>query len=219
MSITLCADSLRRMPQTRSTPSEGARRPRHDPRESEQEILDAAEQFLRERPWREVTVQAIMERTDLARSAFYVHFRDRHDLALRVVDRIREELLVEANRWFEGPGSREDLRAALEGVTAVYVEHGPVLKALSDASGSDAQVEVAYRELIQGFVDATERHIREEQAAGRAPGLDARETARALVWMVESYLLEALGGPPGVDPGTAVDALDRIWSATLYGSP
>ena len=207
------------MPGTRSTTSDGGRRPRHDPRETEREILDAAEQFLRERPWREVTVQAIMERTDLARPAFYVHFRDRHELALRVVDRIRAELLVEANRWFEGPGSSDDLRAALEGVTAVYVEHGPVLKALSDASGSDAQVEAAYHELIQGFVDATERHIREEQAAGRSPGLDARETARALVWMVEAYLLEALGGPAGVDPGRVVDALDRIWSATLYGSP
>lgn len=206
------------MPGARSTTAGGRRRPRHDPRETEREILDAAEQFLRECPWRDVTVQAIMERTDLARSAFYVHFRDRHDLALRVVDRIRAELLVEANRWFEGEGESGELRAALEGVTAVYVEHWPVLRALSDASGSDATVETAYHELIQGFVDATERHILEEQAAGRSPGLDAQETARALVWMVEAYLLEALGGPSVVEPGKAVDALDRIWSATLYGS-
>ena len=203
---------------TRSTTSQGGRRPRHDPRESEREILDAAEQFLRERPWREVTVQAIMERTDLARPAFYVHFKDRHDLALRVVDRIRAELLVEANRWFEGQGASGELRAALEGVTAVYVEHGPVLKALSDASGSDATVEAAYHELIQGFVDATDRHIREEQEAGRSPGLDARETARALVWMVEAYLLEAFGGSSHGEPVKVVDALDRIWSATLYGA-
>jgi len=206
------------MPGTPSTSSAGGRRPRHDPRETEREILDAAERFLRERPWREVTVQAIMERTDLARPAFYVHFRDRHDLALRVVDRIRAELLVEANRWFEGEGERGELRAALEGVTAVYVEHWPVLKALADASGSDATVEAAYHQLIQGFVDATERHILEEQAAGGSPGLDARETARALVWMVEAYLLEALGGPSVVEPEKAVDALDRIWSAALYGA-
>ena len=206
------------MPGSRSTTSQGGRRPRHDPRESEREILDAAELFLRERPWREVTVQAIMERTDLARPAFYVHFKDRHDLALRVVDRIRAELLVEANRWFEGDGASGELRAALEGVTGVYVEHGPVLKALADASGSDATVEAAYHELIQGFVDATDRHIREEQAAGRSPGLDARETARALVWMVEAYLLEAFGAPSDVEPAKVVDALDRIWSATLYGA-
>ena len=206
------------MPTTRSTTSASGRRPRHDPRETEREILDAAEQFLRERPWRDVTVQAIMERTELARPAFYAHFKDRHDLALRVVDRIRDELFVEANRWFEGEGESDELRAALEGVTAVYVEHWPVLKALSDASGSDATVEAAYHELIQGFVEATERHIREEQAAGRSPGLDARETARALVWMVEAYLLEALGGQTRVDPAKVVDALDRIWSSTLYGT-
>ena len=204
------------MPGARATSSAGGRRPRHDPRESEREILDAAERFLRERPWRDLTVQRIMERTDLARPAFYVHFKDRHDLALRVVDRIRDELLVEANRWFEG-GESDELRAALDGVTAVYVEHWPVLRALSAASGSDATVEAAYHELIQGFVDATERHIREEQAAGRAPGLDPQETARALVWMVDTYLREALGTPGPVEPARAVEALNGIWSATLYG--
>ena len=108
-----------------STPS--GRRARHDPRETEREILDAAEQLLHERPFRELTVPAVMARTGLKRPAFYVHFRDRHDLALRVVDRIGEELLVVANRWFEGGETAADLRSALEGVAAVYVEHGPVL--------------------------------------------------------------------------------------------
>ncbi len=61
------------------------RRPKHDPKESEREILEAAEQLLRERPFRELTVEAVMSRTGLKRPAFYVHFRDRHDLALRVV--------------------------------------------------------------------------------------------------------------------------------------
>jgi TetR/AcrR family transcriptional regulator, ethionamide resistance regulator len=60
-----------------------------------------------------------------------------------------------------------DLRSALEGVAAVYVEHGPVLRALADAAGSDATVESAYRALVQGFINATARRIRAEQADGR----------------------------------------------------
>lgn len=199
-----------------STPTR--RRPRHDPRETEREILDAAERFLREHPFRELTVQTVMERTGLKRPAFYVHFRDRHDLALRVVARIRDELDAVANRWFEGDDTIADLRSALEGVVAVYVEHGPVLRALSDASGSDATVEQAYRELVQAFIDATSRRIRAEQTMGRATGIDPDETARALVWLNESYLRETLGRAPIADPSTVVNVLEHIWIATLYGA-
>jgi AcrR family transcriptional regulator len=199
-----------------STPAR--RRPRHDPRETEREILDAAEGFLREHPFRELTVQTVMGRTGLKRPAFYVHFRDRHDLALRVVERIRDELVAVANRWFEGGEAIADVRSALEGVVAVYVEHGPVLRALSDASGSDATVEAAYRALVQGFIDATSQRIRSEQATGRAVGVDPDETARALVWLNESYLKEALGRAPFADQSMVVDVLEHIWIATLYGS-
>jgi AcrR family transcriptional regulator len=200
-----------------STPS--GRRARHDPRETEQEILDAAEQLLHEHPFREFTVPAVMARTGLKRPAFYVHFRDRHDLALRVVDRIREELLVVANRWFGGGETAADLRSALEGVAAVYIEHGPVLRALADASGSDATVENAYRSLVGEFIDATARRIRVEQSSGRIAKIDPDETARALVWLNESYLRDALGRTPIADLSTVVDVVEHIWTATLYGSP
>jgi TetR/AcrR family transcriptional regulator, ethionamide resistance regulator len=159
-----------------------------------------------------------MARTGLKRPAFYVHFRDRHDLALRVVDRIREDLLAVAGRWLESGETAVDLRAALEGVAAVYVEHGPVLRALADAAGSDETVEAAYRTLVQGFIDATARRIRAEQAAGRAADIDPDETARALVWLNESYLREALGRTPIANPATVVDVIERIWTTTLYSA-
>jgi len=197
-----------------STPS--GRRARHDPRETEREILDAAEQFLHERPFHELTVPAVMARTGSKRPAFYVHFRDRHDLVLRVVDRIGGELLVVANRWFEGGETVADLRSALEGVAAVYVEHGPVLRALADASASDPTVADVYRTLVEGFIEATARRIRAEQATGRIGDIDAAETARALVWFNESYLRDAFGGARSADASTVVDVIERIWITTLY---
>src|SRR5262245_43968953 len=134
------------------------RRPKHDPKESEREILEAAEELLRERPFREITVEAVMSRTGLKRPAFYVHFRDRHDLALRVVQEIGRELFEMSDRWFQGDDPYNDARAALEGLAAVYVDHGPVLRALADASGADEQVELAYRGLVEDFIAATARH-------------------------------------------------------------
>src|SRR5215217_1924797 len=71
----------------------GGRRRRRSPEVAEQEIITAAEELLRERPFRELTVDEVMRRTDLSRPSFYVYFRDRHHLVLRVVEHIGGELL------------------------------------------------------------------------------------------------------------------------------
>ena len=44
---------------TATTTGKGTRRPRHDPKETEREILEAAERLLRERPFREVTIPEV----------------------------------------------------------------------------------------------------------------------------------------------------------------
>ena len=71
---------------------------------AEREIIAAAEELLRERPFRDLTVDEVMRRTELSRPSFYVYFRDRHQLVLRVVERLGAEMLEMSARWFEGAG-------------------------------------------------------------------------------------------------------------------
>jgi len=49
---------------------EPARRRRRTPEAAEREIIDAAEAFLREQPFRELTVDEVMRRTDPSRPSF-----------------------------------------------------------------------------------------------------------------------------------------------------
>jgi TetR/AcrR family transcriptional regulator, ethionamide resistance regulator len=204
---------------TKLSPVAARRRPRHSPQETEREILLAGEQLLRERPFREINVEQIMLRTGLKRPAFYAHFRDRHDLVLRLVEHIGDQMFQMARRWLDGEEPEQDIRAALEGVAAVYMRHGPVLQALVDGVPSDARVESAYRALVQSFIDATAEHICSEQTAGRIfLTADPYETARALVWLNERYLSEAFGRQPPDDPLPVIGVLHHIWLATLYAS-
>ena len=114
---------------------------------AEQEIVDAAEAMLRERPFRELTVDEVMRRTDLSRPSFYVYFRDRHDLVLRVVYRLGGELYAMSERWYGATGDGSALaREAIEGIVRVFAGHGPVLRALADAATDDPRVEEAYSE-------------------------------------------------------------------------
>src|SRR3954470_9940642 len=122
----------------------GGRRRRRSPEVAEQEIIDAAEALLRERPFRELTVDEVMRRTDLSRPSFYVYFRDRHQLVLRVVEHLGGELFAMSERWYTGAGDGPQLaRDAIDGIAAVFAEHGPVLRALADAAVQDPEVEAA----------------------------------------------------------------------------
>ena len=86
------------------------RRRRRSPESAEREILAAAEAFLREHPFRDLTVDEVMGRTTLSRPSFYVYFRDRHHLAVRLVEGIGGELFDMSERWLEGTGDpREEV--------------------------------------------------------------------------------------------------------------
>jgi AcrR family transcriptional regulator len=187
---------------------------------AEREIIAAAEQLLRERPFRDLTVDEVMRRTGLSRPSFYVYFRDRHHLVLRVVERFGSEMWAPSEGWFNtaGDGGAETFRESLAGVVAVYEQHGPVLHALADAATVDPDVELAYDAIMQSFIEVTTRHIEAEMEAGRILPLDAKETARALCLMNDRYLLAALGRTRTASPETVVDTLATIWTRTLYGT-
>jgi AcrR family transcriptional regulator len=173
---------------------------------------------LREQPFRALTVDEVMRRTDLSRPSFYVYFRDRHHLVLRVVEHLGSELYEMSERWLRGTGDGSQLaREALEGIVGVYAAHGPVMRALADAAADDPGVEQAYGGIVESFVRATARHIEEEIAVGRILPVDPDETAKALVWMMERYLNLSFGREPSTPPQAVADTLTTIWTRVLYG--
>ncbi len=179
--------------------------------------MAAAEALLRERSFRELTVDEVMRRTDLSRPSFYVYFRDRHHLMLKVVEHIGTELRTMSQRWYTGSGDGPaQAREAMEGFVEVYAQHGAVLRALADAATDDPEVERVYSGLVHEFVDVTARHIEKEIEAGRVIPLDAKETARALVWMMERYLNRSMGHER-IKRGIVADTLTTIWTRVLYG--
>jgi AcrR family transcriptional regulator len=196
------------------------RRRRRSPESAEREILGAAESFLRERPFHEMTVDEVMARTTLSRPSFYVYFPDRNNLVIRLVDEVGAEAFAMAERWLKGSGDpRAEVRAALDGVAAVWSEHGLLLGAMADAGKHDDEVDTAYRALLGRFIDATAEHIEDDIEAGLIEPLDPRETARALILMTERYLNATFGHDPQAPTESAVETLWTLWVRALYGSP
>lgn len=142
---------------------ERVRRRRRRLEAAESEILDAAEAFLSERPFREMTIYDVMSRTGLSRPSFYEYFRDRHHLMIKLTEWLGNSIYSVSERWLSrsGPGSElEELKASIDKLIGLYMDHGSVLRALADAATHDRQVEAAYRKVVERFIEATAARIR-----------------------------------------------------------
>ena len=203
----------------------GGPRRRRKPEEAERAILAAARTFLSEHPFREMKVEDVMARTGLSRPAFYAYFKDRYELVTRLLEGIGGLLFAVDRRWLVGdPGAgREEsaavLRDALRGGAETFERYGPVLRAISDAASYDERVEEVYRfGLIERLIVAVTDRISRDVEAGISPSdLEPRETARALVFMTERYLIDAYGTPRTETTDAVVQTLVTVWICTLYG--
>ena len=195
--------------------STAAQRARHrDQREStRREILAAAERFLRERPYRELSVEAVMEGTGLTRTAFYRHFDDTTDLVLHLFVEIGQELYAVAQRWGEsaGVGFPAPAQEALARIVDFFVKHGPLVRAIVDAAATDEQIEGAYRAGLAQFAEMATRTFDRLVADGRLEIVDTGALARALTLMNAAYLLEEFGREPFGDRDVALATLETIW--------
>lgn len=181
--------------------------------QTRREILAAADRLLRERPYRELSVDLVMAQTGLTRTAFYRHFDDVTDLVLRLFADVGRELYDVAAGWGAAAGEAypAPARTGLAGIVDFFVRHGPLVRAIADAAATDDRIERAYRDSMEGFIELTAQAFDRLAQAGLLEVGDTRALARALNLMNEAYLLEEFGREPFGDPDVALATLETIW--------
>jgi AcrR family transcriptional regulator len=144
--------------------------------------------LLRERGLRDVTTRAIAEAVPCSEGAIYVHFKDRLDLILAVLEESLPEMLVPLQGLREkvGTGTVEDnLTTAVEGLVRFQQRVVGMLCSLV----TEPELRGRFRERLGVEGRGPERGIRtlaeyiaEEQARGRVSGgVDAMRAARGLM--------------------------------------
>jgi AcrR family transcriptional regulator len=177
------------------------------------QILDAAEELLRERPYRELTIDAVMAQTGLTRTAFYRHFDDVTELVLRLFAQVSQELHDVAERWAAsaGVGYPAPGREGLAGVVDFYVRHGPLMRAIAEAAATDERIESAYQGSTESLIEVTGAAMERMVGEGKLDVPDARALARAMTLMNEAYLIAEFGRPPQGDRNLALATLEAVW--------
>lgn len=185
------------------------------------DVLRALEELLTEGDsYADLNVERIARRAGISRTAFYFYFRDKRELLERLTVTVADELYAAADVWWSGTGMREEaLRRSIADVSALFAQHGPLLRAIVEVGTYERDVAEHWRGLIGRFVDATERRIVAEQAAGNAPPFPAGPTAFALVWGVERALYQQHAQGEVFDPTALVEAVSAMWLRAIYGRP
>ncbi len=186
--------------------------------ETRQQILQAAREFLKTRPFRELTVAALMGSTGLSRPAFYQYFADVHELIETLIADLRSDWEVEVVPWFTAEDDPvSGLAEALWGVIGVAHAWGPLIRAVVEAAPSDNRLEEAWNEVVTHYFDAATSRIEMDQAAGRAKDFDARNTAISLCLMNVSTFVHHFGQAEQSDRREVWATLAHLWISTIYG--
>jgi AcrR family transcriptional regulator len=183
--------------------------------------MDSAVRFLWEHDFRDLTIGELMRDTTLSRPAFYQYFKDLHDLIEALFKEVDGVMQQTAHRWLSGEGEPiAALREGQRGVVLTCVEHGPIIRAVSEAAPLDTRLEKVWSRVLGRWDDLVEARIKAQQRQGLiAKSLNARRIANALNSLDTAVLIAEFGRLPQGKPEAVLDTLHHVWVATLYGRP
>jgi AcrR family transcriptional regulator len=152
------------------------------------QIVAAAEELMRERGISGVTTRAVAEAVPCSEGAIYVHFEDRLDLLLAVLDASLPEMLVPLHALREKVGKdtpEQNLVVALKGLLRFHQRVAPMLCSLV----TEPRLLDRFRISLAGGdkgphrgVQTLANYLLEEQRLGRiSPDVDAKTAAGALM--------------------------------------
>jgi AcrR family transcriptional regulator len=182
--------------------------------EARRRIVDATGRLLRDRRFRDLTIDDVMAEAGLSRTIFYRHFSGLHEILLGMLDELLSAVVAEADTG--DPDDRGMLRRQLALVVATMREHGPLMLALDEAAHHDHAVEAAYRAWIDHTVDVSAELIERGVERGHTPPMPVHDVARALTAMNASYMLELVTRDPEFDTDAALEALWVVWSRVTW---
>ena len=198
---------MRQVSHTFASRRSANRRRRNETRE---QILEAARRELRTKPFRDLTVDDLMQGTGMSRTAFYRFFPDREAVLLDLLEDVWGSLAEARDREGTGGDVSADSIAALRGLLA---ENRSLLKAVADATASDEEVERSYRAFMRDYwIDDLTERIKKSQEQGLAQGLAPELAGEALGWMAERMVTQTLDH----EPDEVLDTIIAILAKCLY---
>jgi AcrR family transcriptional regulator len=190
----------------------------------EKRILSVIEELLRGGgvTYTELSVEQIAHAAGISRSTFYLYFRDKVDVLLRLSGSLKTESYAIASSWWPcGPGGGLDgLARTYELILRHYREHAALLSAINEVAAYDPAVREAWTADQDHFVDHLVAVLKEEQQAGRTPAdIDPELAARIIVQGGGQVIAQQVSGSDRDDAAVARELAAGYWYGVYRRSP
>jgi TetR/AcrR family transcriptional regulator, ethionamide resistance regulator len=183
-------------------------------------LLESVESLLNEgRAFNDLTLEEIIERSDVPRSTFYYNFREKAELLVALSqDAVREIVEASLDLYRVGPdGTREEFNRQVRKTIDTWAPHVPLMNALAELASVNPR---AKEQFIAGWAAAQRGvadHIREGQVNGTVrPELHPEHHAAWLTWMAERGIAQLIyPAEPQAREALSASLADIVWTV-LY---
>lgn len=185
----------------------------------EDKLLAAIQRLLAEnKSFGTLSVEQLASEAGLSRGTFYVHFKDKNDLVVRLVEYLTDQLVTGLGNWGLGLdwASKEDVHQAVEGVVRCFYEHRAIVVAIRDTMSGDPEIRKLYENMIMQISIRAQDSVGRVLIRGDAREGMTRKIGNALTWIV------ALCSNDIVDRGDEaalqelIESLQFICVATIF---
>ncbi|WP_327686332.1 TetR/AcrR family transcriptional regulator [Streptomyces sp. NBC_00467] len=170
----------------------------------------------------ELSVEHIAQAAGISRSTFYLYFRDKVDVLLRLSGSFKSESYAIAAAWKpSGPdGGLEGLARTYEQILGYYRKHSALLSAINEVAAYDLTVREAWNAYQNQFVDNLIAILREEQKAGRtSTDIDPELAATVIVRGGGQVIARQVAGADGADDSEVARELALGYWYGVYRRP
>lgn len=181
----------------------------------EAKLLDATERLLSDgTPYTELSIQQLCSEAGIARSTFYVYFRDKGDLVGRLAEEMVGQLSEVASKWWRPGAERSEVLAATREMIEIYAGHGALFAALTETAAYDPEMRAMQVEMVERHARPLEEMIERGKADGTIRDIHTHETVSALSWMLQGSCYHIARGADPDEIGRLAEAITGIiWHA------
>lgn len=105
-------------------------------RRTRQALRDAFHALILEKPYDDITVHDITERARLRRATFYLHYSDKHDLLLSILNEVFDDLLMTLHSQTDKPLTHQAEYATFLTIFSHVRQHVAIYRAVIDGPGA-----------------------------------------------------------------------------------
>jgi len=182
-------------------------------------LLEATERLIAGgSSFTELSVERLSREAGIARSTYYLYFRDKGQLIRELGLSIAGELLRITRRWWDIPSqvTLPELRRTMCEILRIYRRHQAVFASMAEAASYDAEVHAAFNDLLETLTRNSLKAVREGQKRGTIHKDIGEDGYMALVWMTERVAYHRVRNGSEAELQRAAGVLANIIWKALY---